>query len=315
MGPPPDKSNVAGEEVFGINKTRIWPSNVPSEAVASKVLARQAVCVDAEEPTGAFFAGLGPLEEAVARGTPVAFDAAALRKALVMEWRQTVALHLQQWVTGQIDKAALDALLNETDAALGALTTPLTADEETKKAFSRVRGALARDVSALAMAEAKALAADGPPKAIEPKKGATRLVKFADDVRREPMKKLPIVFAIVAAIGAAAHTAFWLMGHTDHVDLPDTPASMTSGAGIANDLKVYRLKDPDAPNPDDIAELRKRAAAEGKVVLEQGGRFIVMPAPAGVPEAAKAAEPAPTSPAPAPATPAPTVAPAPGTTP
>ena len=268
--------------VFTVDKTRPWPAMVPEEQAGIAILLGRAQCQGLEELTREILKEHGPIEEAAMRGEQLPIDAGALRSALVMRWRQAVALYCMPAPGGQMSKSALDTLLNEADAVMQRLVVPEGVEGPMAESITKIRAHLARDVMVLAKAESeliRRLTNPEIPAVGVAKKAAAKIITYAADVKREPKKKLPVVFAVCMAIGGLFHGVNFLLGLRDipppAMD-PAIPAGFTGHKDSTSGNMVIG-RDPSKPyTAAELETLKAEAAKAGKVLRMVGPSEVLL---------------------------------------
>lgn len=295
---------------------RLWPANVPAEAEATKMLLGELAPGEFQSVVESFRASLGPVEKGVLdlRSNPV------LVTALAVKWRLTAAIAVAPVKREEVDLAAVEALVQESNDANLGLTGGATSvtDFNLKQIFESTKRSLNYLAGKLKAAVPKE-APPPPPPAPEPVPEPVREKKpeaaIAPEVAARSIaeqeqaagrsKGLLFIFIAAVVVGLGVHGYRYMEESAAKKARAEKeaklPTEFSSGA-----VTHITLRQPSA---EKVAELEARAAAEGKRLLKiteleyqivpgTGGAPTPTPTPAPTPEVTPPEEKAPDAPKP-----------------
>lgn len=267
----------SGPAVVGPPK---WPANVPpTDHACALLLGELPVPPSLSLVTTGLWGELSPIERKIVHGE---YPAPALRDAIGLRWRLSVALDLVPADAADLDKEELNNLLAEADRVLDGLRTvdvsnapPLAA------AVERSREVLARD--AVVLSERAVSLMRGPdvpmvsaPAPLMPRKVensvSRKIVFHAENSPPNQVERRTRWMVAALVVTALATGAFYLP------KIFYTPPPVPTIAGAPDHLAVVsmpdkgvllvRTTDSKAPNPEQLAWIEKQRKDKGMHVKE-----------------------------------------------
>ncbi len=281
-----------------------WPATVPSPAEAEQALAAALTgTLAAESPLRTLadqaVAAMSDLERGVLTGAGIEVASAPLRGAAVMRLRISTAISTRPPPGGQVDAAAVEAMLGEIDALLAAVNGLLgVASEALKPALEVVRNSLVKEAvdfseAAHRPSEAAALPPRADPRPAPGRDGATARVLSVQagqdeqaEVETRRGRRLWVVFALVVLAAGAFHGYRWMAKERLIAALPTLPGApdrMMLLRGAPGSPKVLLpLQGP--PDRTQVERFKAQQQQLGYTVTElEGGGLSVTPGRDGTP--------------------------------
>jgi hypothetical protein len=268
-----------------------WPANVPGTAEAADALARGFAGLF--DPPGSPLAvvadvvnALSALERAVLAGEGVAVDAGPIRRAAVMRVRVAAALASAPAGGGDVDPAAVGALLAEIDALLsdvGALAAG--AAPEVQPSLEAIRNALVKeaiDLSEVAQRLAPAGEASAQQQARTPRAPQARVLSMSaaeDEAKPARRPWMWVALAVSLTIAGAFHGWNWYQRRAALAARPaGVPAGLTEVPLPPGAPRVLRPVSADEqPDPAELEKLKALEEAKGNAVQEIDGTVLIVP--------------------------------------
>jgi hypothetical protein len=307
------------ETVSDSTSGKQWPGNVPAEADAVKMLLGELPPGEFQSVVDSFRASLGPVE----KGVLDLRSNQTLITAMAVKWRLTAAIAVAPLKLSEVDTAAVDALVQETQDAVLGLTSGVASvtDFNIKQVYEGTKRSLNFLSGKLKQAVPKE-AAPPPPAPVAAPEAPVAAPAAPAPAPEAPPPPPPPVAAPPAAVAAAASAGVprWMVfalvilavvaaavnGMNYMRDQADLKARREKEAKLPTSFKNGKLEQITllTPSPEKVAELEARAKAEGKRLIKISSTEFQLvedgsaPAPTPAPEAPRPDAPAPDAPKP-----------------
>jgi hypothetical protein len=293
----PYASGVAADPAYDafFDPAALWPRGVLSSQLAVKLITSAEPPESLQPSIRRLQSALGPIERAALDGGGLAFDSEPLRKAVLLRWQLSAALDIRPPAEDNIDTAALDHLLAETEVVLSGLQVATDARKETRRAFDSARTGLVKEALRLAEVARTLVVATAPEtRAVSEQKYknvSARLLSMSTVGKRERISLGSKGPWIALAVTAAAAIAFHGMATRKQTD-PIVPEVVRIGelfsAKAPNGINLVLAPGGKPVNPADLDKLKAQAEARGKAVHQLApGQFVVAPAQMPIPDMPK----------------------------
>jgi len=293
----PYASGLAADPAYDafFDPAALWPRGLLSSQLAAKLLTSAEPPELLQPSIRRLQSALVPIERAALDGGALPFDGEPLRKAVLLRWQLSAALDLKPPVESNIDTAALDHLLAETDVVLCGLQVPADAPKETRRAFDSARTGLVKQAVRLAeVARTLVVAAAPETRAVSEQKYknvSARLLSMSTVGKREWISlgsKGPWIALAVTAAAAIVFHGTAMRKQRDPI-IPDVVRiGELFSAKAPNGINLVLAPGGKPVNPADLDKLKAEAEARGKTVHQLApGQFVVAPAEMPIPDMPK----------------------------